>query len=841
MHRIHVMRLLICSFILHCAKGCSETQFQSTEWIQVQFVSCDGTNVNDRFTKNPSTHNGKENFSAQTAWGPRHLYFVVESNRWGFSPNLGQIPLNPFRTGNVQTVPSNTDWMSICGGDLFDRHIQQTRSNCHECGLNRIVPAGSNGCVCRAGQKPGTNGVCENCPGNTYKDSPSLAACTSCVAHSTSPAGSTSAGACLCAAGRTKTGGQCVLCQGGTYKAGISDNACSACPGNSHSAEGSSASTACECNAGYSGENGGACTVCASGKYKSSSTFCTDCTAYSHSPEGSNAVGSCVCNAGYIGGSGNICSACGAGKYKFSNTSCTDCTAYSNSQAASNAVGSCVCNAGYIGQSGGICSECGAGKYKFSSTSCIDCTAHSNSPAVSNAVGSCVCNTGYIGEGGGGCSACESGKYKLDSLTCADCTAGSYALLAAQNGAASCINCQIGTYNTVQGMTECIQCEAGKFQELTAQASDTCVSCASGKFNNNTGSGSETNCTLCEASKAAGPASTGCTLCTHGQYWESTPENMCVDCADGTYKTVVGSSPCQICPHGRGFINKRTECSFLPHCAKSSYHHGETCRKCPVNHTTMVTGVAKTFAITEKSCVCIAGYERNDVGSCRACLPGFMSSGENSTCIACTRGKFSTYGGQVTCNTCPENWVSTSAGASSCVPCAFGFMATRSNTVCMPHSPESVDVTQPHEYSLGFFCVDDAQVFGLQTGAVFSMTKLIRDEWSDSALSIIKQEHSGDFVDVETMHYYNSGCPHAFLHQQPKQCPQNMFSMRLRAYIWDCVPCPAGTFKTTTTTLFSDCRPCEGGACPNFAKPCASTTQVVVTPSHPKYTEFMKT
>ena len=317
---------------------------------------CDGTHVNDIFYKNTYTWNGRETFTGQTSYGTRHLYYFASTERWGFSPDMGGSLLNPRRWEDSQMVPTAKDWGSTCNNIYFNREVYLTRSNCYDCGQNKITTASSNACMCRTGQSPGGGGVCANCPGNTYKNGHSDAACSSCVAHSTSPEGSTSIEACLCVAGRTKTGGSCVSCQRGTYKAGNSDAACSACPADSDSPEGSSASSACVCNTGYIGQSGSACSVCQAGKYKSSSTLCTDCTAHSFSPAASDGVGLCVCNTGYTGQSGGACSVCVSGKYKSSSTLCTDCTAYSDSPEGSNGVESCVCNTGYIGETGGACS-----------------------------------------------------------------------------------------------------------------------------------------------------------------------------------------------------------------------------------------------------------------------------------------------------------------------------------------------------------------------------------------------------------------------------------------------------------------------------------------------------
>ena len=76
---------------------------------------------------------------------------------------------------------------------------------------------------------------------------------------------------------------------------------------------------------------------CPAGKYLYGNT-CTNCHENSVSAEGSNSVNNCICKAGYEGSNGGSCTACPAGKYKSSdgNTICQDCPANKYSDSTGN-------------------------------------------------------------------------------------------------------------------------------------------------------------------------------------------------------------------------------------------------------------------------------------------------------------------------------------------------------------------------------------------------------------------------------------------------------------------------------------------------------------------------
>jgi hypothetical protein len=92
----------------------------------------------------------------------------------------------------------------------------------------------------------------------------------------------------------------CRCCAGkyGTATGQTTEASCTACPSNSTSPAGSAALTSCTCNAGSTGPDGGNCTACVAGKYKTSagSALCSDCPTNSTSPAGSTSLTHCTSN-----------------------------------------------------------------------------------------------------------------------------------------------------------------------------------------------------------------------------------------------------------------------------------------------------------------------------------------------------------------------------------------------------------------------------------------------------------------------------------------------------------------------------------------------------------------
>jgi hypothetical protein len=175
-----------------------------------------------------------------------------------------------------------------------------------------------------------------------------------------------------------------VSCSPGQY---ASSGSCYSCPQNSDSPADSASITDCKCNKGSTGPDGGPCTVCAAGSYKST-------------------VGT------------STCTLCDQGTYsqnrgEWTSSSCLACPLYSTSPSGSNAASDCKCNQGYTGTNGEPCAVCPAGTYKDSlgPSFCSTCPSGASSPAGSDSINDCVCNLGFVGPNGWSCSQCEVGTY----------------------------------------------------------------------------------------------------------------------------------------------------------------------------------------------------------------------------------------------------------------------------------------------------------------------------------------------------------------------------------------------------------------------------------------------
>eukprot|EP00961_Rhodomonas_salina_P066624 894805-Rhodomonas_salina.1 len=141
--------------------------------------------------------------------------------------------------------------------------------------------------------------------------------------------------------------GPCVDCAAGTYLNETAGSACASCPANTVSGKGSANIADCICDAGYWGNNGQACTPCATGEFMDSngSQFCYLCSAGFYMDQlaatacftcpnssssrfpGSTKVTDCRCNPGHSGPDGGVCIACALGRYApaTGSSNCTDC------------------------------------------------------------------------------------------------------------------------------------------------------------------------------------------------------------------------------------------------------------------------------------------------------------------------------------------------------------------------------------------------------------------------------------------------------------------------------------------------------------------------------------
>ncbi|KAJ1470397.1 hypothetical protein T484DRAFT_1575161, partial [Baffinella frigidus] len=141
------------------------------------------------------------------------------------------------------------------------------------------------------------------------------------------------------------------------------------------------------CSAGFTDADGGECTPCDAGTFKSvtGSGICTWCPSHTSSAAGSVEVTDCVCVAGHTAESDGVpCRACDAGTYKAGTGAgeCSVCPVGSSSASGIEALTDCKCLAGYGGEPDGVaCSICMEGMFKseVGPGECQFCPANSES------------------------------------------------------------------------------------------------------------------------------------------------------------------------------------------------------------------------------------------------------------------------------------------------------------------------------------------------------------------------------------------------------------------------------------------------------------------------------
>merc|ERR1719478_1418173 len=136
------------------------------------------------------------------------------------------------------------------------------------------------------------------------------------------------------------------------------------------------------------------------------------------------------------------------------------------------------------------------------------------------------------------CKDCEEGKFQPaeNQAACVECHKGRYQDSTAST---SCTACEEGRYQDARGKTECTKCSKGRFGapgQTAQKAVSYCAACAHGQYNPSRG---QTACIACLAGKAG----------KHGDHGASSEAEHCTTCAAGTYASVDGTTHQQFVSH----------------------------------------------------------------------------------------------------------------------------------------------------------------------------------------------------------------------------------------------------------------------------------------------------
>lgn len=367
--------------------------------------------------------------------------------------------------------------------------------------------------------------------------------------------------------------------------------------------------------------------------------------------------GSVDCVSEYCVAASSTCHApCSAGQYISDSFVCENCdvTGYYCPAGATQSATSFSCPTGTYSETTRISSE----------LECKKCTKgrYSDKMAVSNSNECNVCTSNMYQdeEGMSKCKGCPDEKIIVDTITGSkhdsidDCVINIPTCSSTQylknNICTHCIEgnicdgtiisiCPPGHYCTGDGTK--IPCPSGKYGEsLGSTTPDTCIECDIGTFQTISGQ------TYCDRS---------CPIGSYGiKKGANTLENACVSCPMGNMCPTMGMKQPTKCPMGT-FQNTISsyECSQCPKNTFSDIFESITCTKCGINLQTNGIGSTSNSQCLEIEQKC-PGAQRPVKKICTDCNPGFYSNGEGTECILCPIGYSQSEYKQNSCNVCEE-------------------------------------------------------------------------------------------------------------------------------------------------------------------------------------------
>jgi len=246
-------------------------------------------------------------------------------------------------------------------------------------------------------------------------------------------------------------------------------------------------------------------------------------------------------------------------------------------------------------------------------------------------------------------------KTRIDP--CDECTSGQFA---AEPDSTECTVCNVGTFAPSKAC-QCTECAPGEYDN-DLDPKTACVGCPSGTY---CSGANISNCPPNTQSEARSGSLADC-ICNAGT---SGPDGgPCLACANDTYKSDPGDSPCTPCPQNSTSPQQTvlvTSCSCLP---GHTGPDGGPCAPC-------AAGLFKPEEGSNNCRVCGEGhFSATGSISCKQCPKGTYSNvtATPNQCTECVPGKFVDYKGAQYCLDCPNTTFSTTTAASSsstCQPC----------------------------------------------------------------------------------------------------------------------------------------------------------------------------
>ena len=271
---------------------------------------------------------------------------------------------------------------------------------------------------------------------------------------------------------------------------------------------------------------------------------------------------------------------------------------------------------------------------------------------------------------------CPAGEFAVFGLgSCYDaCPVGSYI-----SGDQACTSCPENSSTSSTGsisVAQCNVCDASFYLDGSS-----CVGCPVNSHNTETsGLTSVEQCnSACSAAdiKYTMAGSETCLLdtCPAGSFLLNADYNLCIPCGEGKFSTTTSNpTSCTSCDEGKYLIDEATEVTF---------HDEETdCIGCTAGRYSTTPA-----AVTASTCqICgIGTYSQTAAPSCTSCERGkYNENNEQTSCINCGAGMFLDSTGsfsQYDCASCAVGTYASSPGTPTCSDCSPGHYASGAGTV----------------------------------------------------------------------------------------------------------------------------------------------------------------
>ncbi|KAJ1467058.1 hypothetical protein T484DRAFT_1646195, partial [Baffinella frigidus] len=311
-----------------------------------------------------------------------------------------------------------------------------------------------------------------------------------------------------------------------------------------------------------------------------------------------------------------------------------------------------------------VCTECDDDMFAptTGTSPCTKCRLNSNTWVGGRTV--CTCGFGYTGPDDGECVPCEAGTYKnyIGDASYCKCLAGYTGV----DGDA-CIPCDAGYYKQGAGNTECTQCPTSRSSLPGSDSVEACV-CPVGFTGE--AAGVHGMCTACSAgSFKSVVGGTPCKPCPAGKYQAMGGAVSCLPCPDGS-TSVEGSGVCATCPEGTySYTGSQTACTLCAAGRWSEAGAAVCVTDCPV-------GTGSSASSLRECHDCSAGTEKGFAGEgiCVDCPVNTYASKRSASCTACPTDTVS-YGdgGPESCHPeCPGVCIACNGTLASCT-CLAGY------------------------------------------------------------------------------------------------------------------------------------------------------------------------